>query len=320
MPIKLLERTFDVQTEAGWIVFCDPAQVAPDETLPGASPDLRLATEDGRVAALRAPHGGVWRVLLTDEAPAVPLAAAFSVNVRSGWGCVVALERFQAEAEERPAPGGVGCFPLPFGRSRLEVRTPAGRSEDAPDYVLTLVGHAGTNGEKIAFAGIPPAVHPIPQPPDHAVLAAAWKDFAEIEAAGDADEIRAALERLLHRHPRVGPLYHYRSKLRCAAGDLPGALDDVQRATLIAPNDASAWCSRAYCLLLLAHPAQALVAAVRGVELCPDHPAPWNHLADALHSLGRSRDAVRYWRRAMRLGHPWSEQIEAKILKVTNGG
>ncbi len=325
MPIRLLERTFDIRTEAGWIAFCDPSQVAPDEWLLDgggtAGRCLQAAAREGRVAPLRTPGGGNWRILLTDTPAPIPPAAAFPVTVRSGWGCLVSLERYSAGAEERPAPGGSGAFPLPFGRHRLEVRTPAGSSEDDPDYVLSLSEDRDRKAPPSPTGhGIPPAVHPVGTPPDPQVLAAAWKDFAEIEARGEPGEIRDAIERLLRRHPRIGPLYLYRSKLRRADGDYSGALEDVLCATRLAPNDGAAWCSRAHCHLLLARPSQALVAAVRGVELCPDHPAPWNHMADALHAIGRSRDAVRYWRKAIRLGHAWSEQIEAKILKVTNGG
>ncbi|MBV9908887.1 MAG: glycosyltransferase family protein [Hyphomicrobiales bacterium] len=81
-------------------------------------------------------------------------------------------------------------------------------------------------------------------------------------------------------------------KLLFAAGRFPEALASFSEATILAPHDADAWCSRAGALRELGRLEESVQTARRALELRHDFPEAAINLGNALLKLDRSAEAL----------------------------
>ncbi len=87
-------------------------------------------------------------------------------------------------------------------------------------------------------------------------------------------------------------------KLLFAAGRFPEALASFSEATILAPHDPDAWCSRAGALRELGRLEESIEAAERALELRHDFPEAAINLGNALLKLDRSHQALEAYLKA----------------------
>lgn len=255
----------DVRSRTGLLVLrCGRAPRAGD-----APDDAALAAAAGaeRLLALDAGFPGVFRLRLTRHAPDErPL-------LRGRLRCGAQGARLGDDALLSGDDEGLPA-PLPRGRHRVGVHTPASQDPEAPDFVLVaapLAAHARAGGRPLAGgpALVDPARHPRPAAlePRTRLELRVRLETALRAARDDPTARRAALDASLRANPRDARALVLRAEVTRELGDLARALDDAWRATTVAPNDGGAWSALASLLRAAGRRGEAARAAAWAREL-----------------------------------------------------
>ena len=109
-------------------------------------------------------------------------------------------------------------------------------------------------------------------------------------------------------------------KLLFAAERFTEALACFEAATILAPRDPDAWCSRAGTLRELGRLEESVEAAKRALELRPDFPEAAINLGNALLKLDRSEEAFDAYLRASRPGPCLAKALLGQGLTLRNLG
>lgn len=256
------DRIVDVRSASGLVLL---VAGRPRRRRAWRDDDAALAAEARaeRLVALDAGFPGEFRLRVGRHAPAAPLLAAGALRCGAGG----------ARAGDEALLEGAGAglpLPLPRGRLRVEVRAPASDDPEAPDFVLTLSRLGAHEAAPPLPAGVlDPARRPRPEGCDGAGRVEARARLqASLRAAGaDPAPRRAALDAYLRLCPRDARALVLRAGAKREQGDLGRALDDVWRATVVAPNDGAAWAALADLLRAAGQRAEAARSARRAREL-----------------------------------------------------
>jgi tetratricopeptide (TPR) repeat protein len=109
-------------------------------------------------------------------------------------------------------------------------------------------------------------------------------------------------------------------KLLFAAEQFTEALACFEAASILAPRDPDAWCSRAGTLRELGRLEESVEAAKRALELRPDFPESAINLGNALLKLDRSEEAFQAYFRASRPGPCLAKALLGQGLTLRNLG
>ena len=109
-------------------------------------------------------------------------------------------------------------------------------------------------------------------------------------------------------------------KLLFAAGRFPEALASFSEATILAPHDADAWCSRAGALRELGRLEESVQTARRALELRHDFPEAAINLGNALLKLDRSAEALEAYLRASAPGSCHAKALLGQGLALRSLG
>jgi tetratricopeptide (TPR) repeat protein len=109
------------------------------------------------------------------------------------------------------------------------------------------------------------------------------------------------------------------------AGRLEDALAALDRALEADARYTAAWCNRAVVLERMERPDDAARSYEKALEIDPGSPVLWHNMANLLlGKLGRREEAVRCYRREVKLDHRrWFElppEIRAEVDKQGQGG
>lgn len=94
--------------------------------------------------------------------------------------------------------------------------------------------------------------------------------------------------------------------------NLDRALDYVQRALAIEPNDGAYVDTLGWVQFKRGDYEAALTALTRASDLIPADPTINEHVGDALQALGQKREALRYWTKSLQ-SKPDNEPLRAKL-------
>jgi tetratricopeptide (TPR) repeat protein len=109
-------------------------------------------------------------------------------------------------------------------------------------------------------------------------------------------------------------------KLLFAAGRFPEALASFSEATILAPHDADAWCSRAGALRQLGRLEESVQTARRALELRHDFPEAAINLGNALLKLDRSAEALEAYLKASAPGSCHAKALLGQGLALRSLG
>lgn len=130
------------------------------------------------------------------------------------------------------------------------------------------------------------------------------------------DSLAAAVEeyeRAARTEPSFGALFGL-GVTRVRAGNAAGAVEALQHATALRPDDPRGWMMVAYAQLGAGRPGDALPAARQAVKLAPRDPLALRHLGVAFFDLQRYADALEPLERAASLA-PRNPEIKAYLAE-----
>ncbi len=312
------DRTWDVATDTATLMLYDPTLFSKhiDEGDWWCEEDVLLEeARNGHLVPLLTGADGTYRVLLTPDAPQAPIQATFWFEVRSGRACMTSGERLPGWGDAGPAAHDPQSFPIPNGRYRVDIQTPASDLFYAPDYILSLAPLQDANPPAILTTHhhIAPAERPPFPQGDCATANRLLRKATKAWEARDLDGAIEAFDEALRADPCHREGLNDRSILKQERGDLEGALRDAVTATTYSPDFGIGWTCRSCYLLLLDRPEKALQAARRAVELNGLSAVAWNNLAEALEALGHGAEAVVYWQKALGLDQKLTAELRAEI-------
>jgi tetratricopeptide (TPR) repeat protein len=145
-------------------------------------------------------------------------------------------------------------------------------------------------------------------------LDVAFRRAAALERSGSFEEAEAAFRELLGRAPDLHPALNYLGYMLAERGlRLEEAVDLVQRALVLDPDNGAYRDSLGWALHRLGRHDEALVQLERALFLSPGEPTILDHLGDVLAALGRLGPAREAWQRALDNGIEEPEVVRRKL-------
>jgi Flp pilus assembly protein TadD len=117
-------------------------------------------------------------------------------------------------------------------------------------------------------------------------------DYASAKGNAEVAGAAAELLRATKAGPTFGPAFVELGRARLLLGDAPGAIDALQKGTLLLPDEPEAHSQLGVALLATGHAADAVKELARAEQLDPGSPARRGNLGTALMMAGRTKEAI----------------------------
>jgi arylsulfatase A-like enzyme len=151
--------------------------------------------------------------------------------------------------------------------------------------------------------------------------AVAWHERAiALKQSGRIDGAIASEERAIQLNPLLPEPLSHLGMLEAGRGHLARALEVLDAAVALDPNNAKAWNNRGNVLRALGRGEEAAVAFRKAAELRPNDPDPVNGLGVLLVQSGRAGEAATLFRRALDLAPHFAEaRLNLAVAEAQQG-
>jgi tetratricopeptide (TPR) repeat protein len=179
-----------------------------------------------------------------------------------------------------------------------------------------LFDFEGPADEAPASGDGPTATLPLPTPDRSRWKAADWCDHGrELTDAGNlAAAVEAYRMSLIDEHDAPEVHFHLAESLY-RLDNLQGALERYHVAVELDPQYVEAWTQLGCLHAQLGEPDAAVVALKIALDVHPNCPDAHLHLAETLHQLGKTADAIPHWRTYLKFDTrgPWAEAARRRL-------
>jgi len=150
--------------------------------------------------------------------------------------------------------------------------------------------------------------------------AATLNDRAQVHGEmGRPDLALADLDRALSVNDRVGEIHFNRSRVLRKLGRVEEANAAVQRAVEFSPKLVRALVDWAHVLQDQERDEECLTVTDRVLEIEPRNAEAWAYRGGAFASLGRLKEALASWRKAVEIDATWEKELGPHIRRVEEG-
>jgi tetratricopeptide (TPR) repeat protein len=161
-------------------------------------------------------------------------------------------------------------------------------------------------------------------PPDHPGLREARMSCRALRAMrsflrNEPDAALAEWAEIIAEDPEgAGPAHFFRGQFHLVRRELDEALADVNRALVLAPQDAKAYARRGEIFHHLDREAEAIANFLRAVQLDPDNLSALSGLGVCRFAEGDWADAIRWYSRAIRIAPKRGQLLLGRALSFEN--